>query len=290
MNEANKNKLDKSQDPCKKRIRIKWFQTESRRDKPKSASSTKTAESNYNNNNNNNNVNNNCAGTVNKGGKYVNRECIGERETASSDVAGSLTCSGNESGRVTPANRARDRFATKVNNNYNFKYYGFLDSGDENTNETGPEVDSGAKPRVPPRDDAAARMAPVRTFEPCEVKEIVYENLRMDLDGRRSADRRLGGRCRTECSRKPAPDSANRRLLEYNFRFGKYEKKLSDFSAAESSFRDIYNAGVINGSAFEDYGAFHDGFSYLESKYTYSVTGIPGNLAQASAAAAFFAR
>lgn len=60
-------------------------------------------------------------------------------------------------------------------------------------------------------------------------------------------------------------------------------EKMENF---DPTLQGFYRAGVINGSSYEDYPRG----MYMESKYAYSVSVLPGSAAQASAAAAFFAR
>lgn len=134
--EKNRNdKLDKKIQDSKKRVKIKWFQNDNnKREKQQQEQQQQQQYQQIAQRYKSENVCRNFSVKDNGENKYVN-QCIGERRTNVLDVAASLTCATLESGCVIPAPRSNDRFATKINNNYNFKYYGFLDSGDENTND-----------------------------------------------------------------------------------------------------------------------------------------------------------
>lgn len=286
VREKQKSDQDKPQE-CKKRVKGKWSHGEGKtREKHKTREETLS----------------NISSQIKGGEKNLN-QCIGEK-----DVAASLTCTSVEGGRVTPGSRSSDRFATKLNNNYNYKYYGFLDSGDENVNDIS-KSESAESNRLPGKKSAEpASQNRCRSRDDNLIvknegiecgrnkksmasgKEIVYENLRIEssrVDKKltKSDQGKCHGKNRSE-NKKANYEHLSKRFLEYNLKFGKFENKLNGFSAPETSFADLYGGE----NSFEDYKGLYDGFSYLESKYTYSVSGIPGNLAQSSAAAAFFAR
>ncbi|KAK6640434.1 hypothetical protein RUM44_012128 [Polyplax serrata] len=277
----------------RRRNRSKWHQSESKsREKHKMKEETLSS----------------VTGQVGKTSEKNSNQCTGEK-----DAAVSLTCITVESGRVTPsATRSSDRFATKFgqnhhqhqnynNNNNNtslsnandnyqsnnnrFKYYGFLDSGDENAGGNSRDE------KIPVKMEPVNEYSRNRKSSATE-KEIVYENVRIEssrVDKRVTSRSDQGRSPRNRLDERKANfEHLSRRYLEYNVRVGKYENKLNGFPVPET---DLYGTGHVSGSCVEDYkGGLYDGFRYLESKYTYSVSGIPGNLAQSSTAAAFFAR
>ena len=256
------------------------------------------------------------------------------------DVAGSsLTCTTVESGRASLTSRSTDRFAPKINNNnnnssnnnnknnnnnnnFNYKYYGFLDSGDETKNdlitnkkkkkkkndangvvavdgneENDVVVDFFHNKNNRSRNDSdsinkykmndGVKTLMTTTSE----KEIVYENIKTDSRTKMLTNKKTSSdSCKTfnknrnEINKKQNHEHLlSRRFLECNLKFG---GKFGNFAQPETStwnFNSVYGGDNV-------YDNYNDGFSYLESKYAYTVSGIPGNLAQSSAAAAFFAR
>ena len=122
-------------------------------------------------------------------------------------------------------------------------------------------------------------------------KEIVYENIKTDSRTKMLTNKKTSSdSCKTfnknrnEINKKQNHEHLlSRRFLECNLKFG---GKFGNFAQPETStwnFNSVYGGDNV-------YDNYNDGFSYLESKYAYTVSGIPGNLAQSSAAAAFFAR
>lgn len=160
-----------------------------------------------------------------------------------------------------------------------------------------PELLEPVKPikmEVTPQPEAKPEFTDVR-----KPLETVYENIhptastvkipvREKPNDRKKLEPSSSKKCapKTEVCRPKPRNSASERKVESDSSEFSHNR---DHFGVNSSLEEFYRAGMLNGSSYHEYevpGPPH----HLQSKYVYSMAGMPGSAAQSSAAAAFFAR